>query len=328
MGSAAPGAGLVSVIIPTRNRPTLLRAAIDSVLSQTRPADQIVVVDDASDGATWLPAIEALSPTIEVVRRAQRGGAAATRNEGLDWARGDYLLFLDDDDLIAPELIEKGLAVLAANADADGVFFRYRTIVSSDASNDRTPFVAERPSLRRAIFDGEDPLARATLEHRRATAFLRHLVPVHSGFLRRSAVDEVRFLDSLRQGEDTHFWISLVAAGRRFVLDDHPYAIIRRHAGNTTRSRARHIAEIQICYERLLADGLLVDADDAYLAHFKLLLFKSLSGGKGAGRHLKHVMASPRLLAAELRLWTTNLVTRLVGSARARSDGARPKPGV
>jgi len=322
MGSATPGAGLVSVIVPTRNRPTLLRAAIDSVLSQTRPADQIVVVDDASDGATWLAAIEALSPTIEVVRRAQRGGAAATRNEGLDRASGDYLLFLDDDDLIAPELIEKGLAVLAANADADGVFFRYRTIVSSDVSVD------ERPSLRRAIFSGENPLARATLEHRRATAFLRHLVPVHSGFLRRSAVDEVRFLDSLRQGEDTHFWISLAAAGRRFVLDDHPYAIIRRHAGNTTRSRARHIAEIQICYERLLADGLLADPDDAYLAHFKLLLFKALSGGKGAGRHLKYVMASPHLLAAELRLWTTNLVTRLVGSARSRRDGARPKPGV
>jgi glycosyltransferase involved in cell wall biosynthesis len=316
--SVGPGAGGVSVIVPTRNRPGLLHAALASVLRQTRPVDQIVVVDDASDSTTELPAIAALCPSIEICRRAQRGGVSAARNDGIARARGDYLFFLDDDDLIAPRFVEQGLSVLDANRDADGVFFRYRTIVSSEGQGDGDPFAGEPNPARRSVLLGvENPVPRATLERRAVTAFLRYLLPIHSGFLRRTAIGETRFLDSLCQGEDTHFWISLAAAGRHFVLDEHDYAVIRRHAGNTTRSRLRYISEIQPCYQRLLSQGLLSEADDAFLAHLKLLWFKTLTGGKGAGPHFKHVLASPRLFAAELRFWTVNLATRLLSRPRS-----------
>ena len=95
------------------------------------------------------------------------------------------------------------------------------------------------------------------------------------------------------------------------MLDEHAYAIVRRHAGNATRSPTRYVSEIQPCYERLLCEGLLAAPDDVFLAHLKLLWFKTLTGGKGAGRHLQQVVASPRLLAAELRFWTANLSSRL-----------------
>jgi glycosyltransferase involved in cell wall biosynthesis len=310
---------LVSVIVPTRNRPALLRAALGSVLCQTRPVDQIVVVDDASDSTAWLSAIQTMSPAIDLIRRGQRGGVSVARNHGIDRACGDYLFFLDDDDLIAPRFVEQGLAVLGASRHADGVFFRYRTIVSSavsDGHGELPAFGAVEPHapLRREVTVGDNPVPRTTLERRAVTAFLRYLLPIHSGFVRRSAIGEARFLDSLRQGEDTHFWISLAAAGRRFVLDDHEYAVVRRHAGNTTRSRLRYISEIQPCYERLLDQGLLLAPDDAFLAHLKLLWFKTLTGGKGAGQHLKQVIGSPRLLAAELRFWTANLGPRLTAA--------------
>ena len=313
---AVLGAGSVSVIVPTRNRPALLRAAIRSVLRQTRPVDQIVVVDDGSDSTGWLAEVETLSPAVEVVCRGRNDGVSAARNDGLDRARGDYLFFLDDDDLIAPRFVEEGLAVLDANRGADGVFFRYRTIVSGDPEDGHerlTPFAEgeTRAFLRLALAGTDNPVTRATLDRRPVAAFLRYLLPVHSGFLRRSAIGAARFPESLRQGEDTYFWISLAAAGRRFALDEHPYAIVRRHAGNTTRSRARYRSEIQPCYEKLLSDGLLPGPDDVFLAHLKLLWFKTLSGGRGIGRHLDHVVTSPRLLAAELRFWTANLVARL-----------------
>ena len=168
-----------------------------------------------------------------------------------------------------------------------------------------------RASLLVALFSKENPVHRATLEGRPVTAFLRYLIPINSGFLRRSAIGAARFSESLRQGEDTCFWISLAAAGRRFVLDEHAYAVVRRHAGNATRFPTRYLSEIQPCYERLLCEGLLAASDDVFLAHLKLLWFKTLTGGKGAGRHLQQVVASPRLLAAELRFWTANLVSRL-----------------
>jgi glycosyltransferase involved in cell wall biosynthesis len=304
----------VSVIIPTQNRPALLRAAVDSVLGQTRPVDQIVVIDDGSDLPEWLPTLASLSPTIEVVRRERPGGASAARNAGLDRVRGDYLLFLDDDDLIDPHFVEQGLAVLAQNPRAGGVFFRYRTITWTEPGGGSHRLAEGKTSspLPFKVAVGENPVPRATLEQHPITAFLRYRIPICAGFLRCSTVGAIRFSEILRQGEDTHFWISLAAAGHRFVLDERVCAIVRRHAENTTRSRARYMSEIQTCYETLLAAPLLPGADDVFLAHLKLLCFKMLTGGTDRSRHLRHVLASPRRLAAEADFWTRNLSGRFV----------------
>jgi len=314
-------AGQVSAIIPTRNRPALLRAAIASVLAQTRHVDQILVVDDASDSTAWLSDIEAMSPAIEIVRRDRRGGVSVARNEGLARASGDFLFFLDDDDLVAPRLVETGLANLTMHPEVDLVFFRYRIVVSTEPSTRAVapPTMASDPAsewLASMRFGTGPPVPRAILEGRPSSAFIRYLLPVHSGFLRRSAVGENCFPEGLRQGEDTYFWIALAAAGRRFLLDDHAYAVVRRHEGNTTRSRTRYRLEIQPCYEKLLAEGLLSFPEDVLLAHLKLLLFKALTRDGGVATHLKHVLASPRLLAGELRFWLENLVSRLRHQAR------------
>ena len=311
----AAGAQRVSVIIPTQNRPALVRAAVDSVLRQTRPVDQVIVIDDGSDSTEWLPALESLSPTIEVACRERPGGVSAARNAGLDQARGDYLLFLDDDDLIDPRFVEQGLAALVANPRAGGVFFRHRTIVSPEPGGESLQHLAEGktgPPLPFQVAVGENPVPRATLEQYPVTAFLRYRIPICAGFIRRSTVGTTRFPEMLRQGEDTYFWISLAAAGHRFVLDERVRAIVRRHAENTTRSRTRYISEIQSCYERLLTDHLLPAAADVFLAHLKLLCFKMLTGGTDRSRHLRDVLASPQRLAAEAGFWTRNLSSRFL----------------
>jgi glycosyltransferase involved in cell wall biosynthesis len=302
--------GGVSVIIPTRNRPALLLAALHSVLRQTRPVDQIIVVDDGTDAREWPQAIEELSPLIEVIHRSPSEGVAAARNHGLGRARGNYLLFLDDDDLIDPRFVEQGLAVLGANPQAGGVFFRYRTVVLTVPHDGEIP--AEAPALPWRLAIAENPVPRTTLEQNPVTAFLRYLIPIHSGLIHRATVGTARFPESLRQGEDTYFWISLAAAGKRFVLDEHAYAIIRRHAHNTTQSRAAYMCEIQPCYERLLADGLLSATGDSFLAHLKLLCFKILTGGASLRPNLAQAIRSPHRLASELGFWTRNFTTRLL----------------
>jgi glycosyltransferase involved in cell wall biosynthesis len=310
----------VSVVIPTRNRPALLREAVASVLEQTRPVEQIIVVDDASDTPDWLPGIQNLASSIEIVRQPRHGGVSAARNAGLNRARGKYLVFLDDDDLLEPSIIEQGVAVLERQPEASGVFFRHQTIILDDL---RPEIPRRRGGNRVALHmaSAENPVPRATLAERPVTAFLRYLIPIHSGLIRRAAVADIRFPEDLRQGEDTYFWISLAAAGRRFVLDERAYAIVRRHTQNTTRSRSRYIADIQPCYERLLADGLLSAADDAYLAHLKLLCFKTMTRHRVAP-HLAHVGRSPHRLAAELGFWTANLTARLCRSLMPSSRRA------
>ncbi len=91
----------ISVIIPTYNRAGLLVEALDSVLAQTRPADEIIVVDDGSTDHTP-HRLAPYRPHISLVHQPRRGVSAA-RNRGIRMARGRWIAFLDSDDLWLPE---------------------------------------------------------------------------------------------------------------------------------------------------------------------------------------------------------------------------------
>lgn len=93
-----------SVIITTHNRPTLLREAITSVLAQTVQDYEVIVIDDGSAP----PARTPNDRRVRVVRRSDPGGPAAARNAGVRESRGDYLVFLDDDDLFTPNRLALG----------------------------------------------------------------------------------------------------------------------------------------------------------------------------------------------------------------------------
>lgn len=96
----APSDALVSIVMPTHNRPALLREAIDSVLQQSHRNFELLVVDDASgpETAALLRAID--DPRVRAFRREANGGGAAGRNIGLERVRGEYVAYLDDDNLI------------------------------------------------------------------------------------------------------------------------------------------------------------------------------------------------------------------------------------
>ncbi len=103
----------VSVIIPTYNRAGLVPEAVASVLAQTYQDFELLVVDDASTDAT-AEALAAFGGEILVFRRPQRGGVSAARNRGIGAAQGEWLAFLDSDDLWLPEKLARQMALMAA----------------------------------------------------------------------------------------------------------------------------------------------------------------------------------------------------------------------
>lgn len=110
----------VSVVIPTYNRRERLAQALSSVLQQTRPVDEIVVVDDGSSDGTfeWLSGSLAQIRTPRVVILQQKNaGPSAARNAGIERASGQLIAFLDDDDTWHPDKIQRQLAVLARHPD-------------------------------------------------------------------------------------------------------------------------------------------------------------------------------------------------------------------
>ena len=107
MTSAMTSGPTFSVIIPTFRRPDLLEEAVASVLAQTRPDWECLIVDDGGGQV-----IEPPDPRVRVVSRPASGGPAAARNTGVAEAAGRWLTFLDDDDRYTPERLELAAAGL------------------------------------------------------------------------------------------------------------------------------------------------------------------------------------------------------------------------
>jgi len=105
----------ISVVVPAYNASATIVAALRSVLEQTRPADEIIVVDDgSSDGTAEL--VEREVPSARVLRQANAGPSAA-RNTAAEAATGEWLAFLDADDLWLPRKLEVQLAALETVKD-------------------------------------------------------------------------------------------------------------------------------------------------------------------------------------------------------------------
>ena len=96
----------VSVIIPTRNRPQLLRQTLRSVFDQRWSSVEPIVVDEAS-GADTAAMLDEVSDRVRTIRHNSPKGPSAARNAGIDASSGAYVLFLDDDDLLHPTHIEE-----------------------------------------------------------------------------------------------------------------------------------------------------------------------------------------------------------------------------
>ena len=97
---------LVSILIPSYNAEHWIRETIESALSQTWHNKEIIIVDDGSTDRTLQIAKQYDSKLVKVISQENRGANAA-RNKALEFAQGDYLQWLDADDLLAPEKIEK-----------------------------------------------------------------------------------------------------------------------------------------------------------------------------------------------------------------------------
>ncbi len=104
----------VSVIIPTYNRAHVVDQAIQSVLQQTYQDFEIIIVDDASTDDTKAVVKGFVDPRIRYLHHQQNHGAPRARNSGAEIARGEYLAFLDSDDLWYPEFLERQLGLLSA----------------------------------------------------------------------------------------------------------------------------------------------------------------------------------------------------------------------
>lgn len=199
----------VSVVIPAYNRAHTIAAAISSVLKQTRPADEIIVVDDGSTDSLREVIGSISNKTVRIVRQPN-AGANTARNKGIDESTSTFVAMLDADDQFMPDHLESALDILQSSAENTVVFGRV---------------LVDRGEGRLFL---KPPRARSPGEHLsdyllRRTGFVQTSTVV----LRRDLAAKVRYRDGLPFGQDTDFAIRLNAAGARFVMKMGAAAIFR-----------------------------------------------------------------------------------------------------
>jgi glycosyltransferase involved in cell wall biosynthesis len=109
----------ISAVIPCYNAEPFLAEAIESILRQTRPVDELIVVDDGSTDASRR--VAARYP-LTLIRMTGNAGHAAARNTGIDAARGDVIVWLDADDYFNPNHVETVCGLLERHPQADVAF--------------------------------------------------------------------------------------------------------------------------------------------------------------------------------------------------------------
>jgi glycosyltransferase involved in cell wall biosynthesis len=147
---------LVSVVIPTRDRPKLLLRAINSVLSQTYQEIELIVVVDRPDQDTVSAVQSVGDPRVQLIVNPYSLTAAGARNAGADHASGEWVAFLDDDDEWLPNKLERQIAFASGRTPAlvtclSRVVTPTATYISPQAIyNNSTPvdeYLFDRPSL-------------------------------------------------------------------------------------------------------------------------------------------------------------------------------------
>lgn len=220
--------GSVSVIITCYNHGRFLAEAIDSALNQTVPPAEILVLDDGSTDHT--PAVAAAFGSAIRYTRLEHSGPSRPRNEGLARARGDFIQFLDADDVLLPRKLEVHHAALAGVEGLAAALCDYR-FGRADALDQPPAWGSARLSPR---LDAGRPLQ--DLAWRWETELS---IPIHCFLFDARLFRErgVRFDERLPNHVDWDCWMQMAAHPVRWIYVDEVLAVYRITPNSITKDR-------------------------------------------------------------------------------------------
>lgn len=231
----------VSVVIPCWNAESHVGDAIRSVLAQTFRSFEIVAIDDGSTDGT-VGVLKSFGDAIRWESGPNRGACAA-RNRGVAMARADAIQFLDSDDMLHPDRLEKMVAALARFEGA--IPFSARMVVAEEGG----------AAQRVAVTCGDDPVVFA----------VQKIILLPTPLYPRAALDSVGgFDETLRCAQDYDLNLRIAIAGWRFAGVEDALVTIRRRAGSVSANSVKVMEHMQEILGRAHVDlkkrGALTDA--------------------------------------------------------------------
>ena len=280
----------ISVIIPCYNRQRSLRQALDSVLSQTHKPDEIIVIDDGStDGSVEVA--KSYGSKVQVIQQPN-AGAAKARNRGIASATGDWIAFLDSDDIWRTEKLKRQIEAMQSNPHAGVIFCDTQTTSGEEVIN------PSRFSLGGLRENAED-FGQSILQCRRDffEIMLTQSRVITSATMVRRDIAGFHFPEDIWGSEDWALWLSLILETEFLAVDD-VLVTMEAASDNLTHSRGRgklHRNDVRVL-EKFLQDPRLTSREreatlDALEQRRAVAIYHSLI--RGETRETRHLLKEP-----------------------------------
>lgn len=271
---------IVSVIMAAFQAEATIAESIRSLLAQTHPDWELIVVDDGSTDGTAAVAQGFGDPRIRVLREAHRGVLGAVRNRGIAVARGEAVALLDADDLWQPLKLERQVAVLRERPEVGVVHTGFELLLDGGACEEPLPPPAAGPGA-------------STLER----LLLGNFVCSSSACVRRSLLDRLGPFDETPElwgSPDYELWLRL-APETEFALVNGPLVLYRVHGAQMSASPARMNAGALTALAIARRDRPGVLSPHAGVLHRTQGILRCTSGlpGRGRGDLLRAVALRP-----------------------------------
>lgn len=252
---------LVSIVIPTFNRPDYLKEAVASALAQTYPKIEVLIGDNGAPGVNrvWDSALSG-DPRVKYRRNPRNLGMPANFNALADAAHGEFLVAMGDDDRLLPEFVSRLLE--AMKPETQLAFSNHYLI-------DNLGRRLEKESREQTRRYNRDTLRGGLLDNAQVAAW-QQSVPLSATLMRTANMRRLRFREDLNT-PDTEFFIRLAQEGAQFVFVSAYLVEYRVHVATATSSGlcserlVEYLLPIEVapeaeCYKRKLLGPLLMNA--------------------------------------------------------------------
>ncbi|MCR5670834.1 MAG: glycosyltransferase [Butyrivibrio sp.] len=255
---------LISVIVPVYNVEPYLMECLDSILGQSFSSFELIIVDDGStDGSPMIcDTYKNTDERIKVIHK-ENGGLSSARNAGLDIALGEYVCFIDSDDRIAPDFLEKLL---------DRINEKAADIAFCDVDFSRMKGACEKDV---DVLNLTSKNAREWLYDHNSREYVLMVITCNKLF-RRALFEDLRYPEGRLHEDEFMIWPLLNRAKRIVYISEKLYLYRDNEAGITSgsnRLNVRHLDVIDAYEERIR--GAMEEGDRAFACKsFKTALYK------------------------------------------------------
>ena len=214
----------ITVIVPCFNQGKFLDNSLGSIYNQTYSKWECLIIDDGSTDDTKDIALSWCQIDSRFIYQYQvNKGLSSARNIGLQISSGDYIQFLDADDYLVGEKLNRSIEIMKMQSETDIVITNFK-MFSDNVKNTTLPFCdldAHQYNLESILFNWEKKFS----------------IPIHCALFKSELFENFRFPEELRAKEDWVMWLSMFKENPNYFYLDEQLVLYREHSDNMTKNQ-------------------------------------------------------------------------------------------